>query len=66
MIAMIALTKKATGMMLWKIICPVFFEAMFTRSIILLAVGGCKGGHRGVKWLLVLREKPGLKSEDQY
>jgi hypothetical protein len=52
--------------MLWKIICPIFFEAMFTRSIILLAVGGCKGGHRGVKWLLVLREKPGPKSEDQY
>jgi hypothetical protein len=49
MTAMIALTTKVTGMMLWKIISPVFFEAMFTRSILLLAVGGRKGGHRGLK-----------------
>jgi hypothetical protein len=46
MTAMIALTKKVTGMTLWKSINPVFFEAMFTRSILLLAIGGREGGHR--------------------
>jgi hypothetical protein len=63
--AMIALTSNVTGMMLWKIICPVFSKAMFTRSI-LQAVRRRRGGHRGHEYLLVLRGKPVPNSEHQF
>jgi hypothetical protein len=48
MTAMIALTTNVTGKRPWEIIYPVFFRAMFKRSI-LLAVGGRKGEHRGLE-----------------